>query len=114
VTSAPVGGAGIESFVVVRDLLAGAGVVSVAGLLAVVLYPAGEPAGRILVLSAAVGLASRFLIVRAAAVTAVIAAGAFVYALAGAWPYTAVLPMAVMLGTGYRALRAAETSDGRQ
>jgi hypothetical protein len=46
VSSAPVGGAGIESFVVVRDLLAGAGVVSVAGLLAVVLYPAGErPAG---------------------------------------------------------------------
>lgn len=101
--------------VMLRDVVIGVAAVVIAALLDVVLYPGGEPVGRVLVMAVACGALGVLLTDRrAVAITVVFAATVFVVVLAShvvtgqAVPYTPVLALAAMLGVGYRWLAAVE------
>ena len=108
--------------VLIRELVGGAAAVVVAGVLAVVLFPWGEPAGRVLVMAVACGAVAAWVSqwrVRLAVVvlTGLIFAGVlgddwtYPPGAPGPWSYVPVIGFAALLGSGYRRLRRAETRE---
>lgn len=103
----------------IRELVAGGLGVVVTSFLAVVLFPAEEPVGRVLVMATACGLLAASLSDwRATLATAAIAEGVFVTVLADGAPpapapvgFTPVLVVALLLGVGNRRLRLLMRSD---
>ncbi|MFI6133814.1 hypothetical protein [Micromonospora sp. NPDC051141] len=97
----------------IRQLIAGAGAVVLATFAAVVMFPAEEPVGRVLVMAVVCGLlAAWFSDWRATIVTTAVAVGVFVGILADgapptptAWGFTPIFLVAVVLGMGNRLLR---------
>jgi hypothetical protein len=108
--------------VVIRELVGGAAVAVVAGFLAVVLFPSGELAGRVLVMAVACGTVAAWVSqwrVRLAVVvlTGLIFAGvlgdggARSLGAPGPWSCVPVIGFAGLLGYGYRRLRRAATRE---
>ncbi|WP_431932287.1 hypothetical protein [Micromonospora sp. RP3T] len=97
----------------IRELIAGTGAVVLATFAAVVMFPAEEPVGRVLVMAVTCGLLAAWLTDwRATIVTAAVAGSVFVSLLAdGApptpspWGFTPIFVVAVVLGMGNRLLR---------
>ncbi|WP_422735623.1 hypothetical protein ACN263_18385 [Micromonospora sp. WMMD729] len=103
----------------IRELAAGGLGVVATSFLAVVLFPAEEPVGRVLVMATACGLlATSLRDWRAALVTATIAEGVFLTVLTDGAPpapaplgFTPVFVVAVVLGVGNRHLRLLARGD---
>ena len=103
----------------IRELVAGAVGVVVAAFAAVVIFPAEQPAGRVMVMAVACGLLAASLSDwRATLVMAAMAAGVFVGVLADGAPptpapqgFTPIFVVAVVLGVGNRRLRLLMRSD---
>lgn len=103
----------------IRELVAGAVSVVVAAFAAVVVFPAEEPVGRVMVMAVACGLLAASLSDwRATLVMAATAAGVFVGVLADGAPptpapqgFTPIFVVAVVLGAGNRRLRLLKRTD---
>ena len=103
-----------RAVVLTRETIDGAATLVVACPIAVVVFPAAEPGGRVLVVAIACGVLAAILTGPwAIAVIAVCAALAFVLQLAqpaaegsapGPWEFTPLIGLAVLLGAGYRRL----------
>lgn len=109
------GSADDHGVVLTRELVVGLAGVVVAYFAAVVLSPDGDLRARVVVMAVACGVLAALLTDwRAVVVVAVVSVGVFVGVLAdgvsasgGAWGFTPLFVLAVLLGVGNRRMRAA-------